>query len=280
LKESYIFPLKLKDAAKILRENRKAKLVAGGTSIGLVKNLKDTVLVDITRLPLNYVKFEKSILKIGAVTKISDIIKNKHAHLADGLLIKACNNIGSTIIKNMVTAGGNCVQVYPWSDLPCALLALDGEFMIYSEKRSRKVKASTFYSRSPRLFLKKGELLKEIRIDFSKFKGAKSAYIPLQKVAVDYSGLTVAAIAVVKSKKIKFIRLAVSALKSLPFRLKEVENILVGEKVSKALIEEAENTVKRIAGSIKIVKDIKYSVSYKKKMLPVFTRRALEQILL
>jgi xanthine dehydrogenase YagS FAD-binding subunit len=130
------------EAAALLADGKSA-LLAGGTDLvyGLkgmhTPNLPDTV-IDIKRIPnAAYIKEEGGFLKIGALTKLtdiaeSDVVKKNYAALAE-----AAKLVASPELRNMGTIGGNICQkprcIYyrnEFNHFPCA----------------RKVKGGTCYA--------------------------------------------------------------------------------------------------------------------------------------
>ena len=74
--ELYFRPSTVEQILKLLSEyGMKAKVVAGCTQILIDKPTCD-VLVDVTRLPLNYIRQDGDGIKIGACCTISDLISS------------------------------------------------------------------------------------------------------------------------------------------------------------------------------------------------------------
>lgn len=112
----------LHDAGSLLQvySDKKARLIAGGTDI--IRLLKQKylpvlpdILVNIKAVPdLHYIREEDKILKIGALTRLSDVetselIKTKHSILAE-----TAGLVASPQIRNMATIAGSICQ-----DLSC-----------------------------------------------------------------------------------------------------------------------------------------------------------------
>lgn len=110
----------VEEAASALGKG-KAVLVAGGTD--LLGVLKDAILpaypetlVNLkTVTGLDYIKDESGLLKIGALTKLSDIAKNATVKDKFAALAQAAGAVGSPDLRNMGTIGGNiCQRVRCW----------------------------------------------------------------------------------------------------------------------------------------------------------------------
>ncbi|HVP77285.1 MAG TPA: FAD binding domain-containing protein [Thermodesulfobacteriota bacterium] len=99
----------------------KAVINAGGTD--LLSTLKGDYLSDypqavinIKTIPgLDYIKEEKGVLKIGALTKLSDIIKSPLLRSNAKALVEATRSVATPQIRNSATLGGNlCQDVRCW----------------------------------------------------------------------------------------------------------------------------------------------------------------------
>ena len=138
----YVSVASFDEAAALLADGKSA-VIAGGTDLvyGLkgmhTPNLPDTV-IDIKRIAnAAYIKEEGGFLKIGALTKLtdiaeSDVVKSKYTALAE-----AAKLVASPELRNMGTIGGNICQkprcIYyrnEFNHFPCA----------------RKVKGGTCYA--------------------------------------------------------------------------------------------------------------------------------------
>jgi NADPH-dependent glutamate synthase beta subunit-like oxidoreductase/CO/xanthine dehydrogenase FAD-binding subunit len=107
----------LKQAAALLaRHGGKAKVIAGGTD--LIGGLKDNCIPDYPEAIINikgirgldYIKAGSRNLKIGALTKLADIVKSPAIRQDYPLLAQATHSIAGPNLRNMATVGGNLAQ--------------------------------------------------------------------------------------------------------------------------------------------------------------------------
>jgi len=102
--------------SNLAKHKEKAALIAGGTDLlGVLKdNIHPTYpefLVNIKTISdLDYIKEAEEGLKIGALTRISDIEKNKAIKEKYRVLAEAARSVASLQIRNMGTIGGNICQ--------------------------------------------------------------------------------------------------------------------------------------------------------------------------
>lgn len=104
-------------AISILRDYKgKAKVIAGGTD--LLGVLKDQILtkypqalIDIKTITgLDYIREDKDVLRIGALTKLADIIDDPTVNNKYRILSEAARTVANPQIRSMGTIGGNLAQ--------------------------------------------------------------------------------------------------------------------------------------------------------------------------
>ena len=110
------------EACALLEEYKgKAMLNAGGTE--LLSTLKGEYLLDYPEAVINiktlsgldYIKEERGALKIGALTKLSDLAKSPLLKSSCKVLVEAVRSVATPQIRNTATIGGNlCQDVRCW----------------------------------------------------------------------------------------------------------------------------------------------------------------------
>ena len=109
------------DQASSLLKESKSVLIAGGTD--LVGVLKERILddypetvIDIKRIPgSSDIKVEGGELKIGALTKLKDIVESDDVKRFAPALAEAAKSVATPLIRNTATIGGNlCQDVRCW----------------------------------------------------------------------------------------------------------------------------------------------------------------------
>jgi len=101
--------------------NKKAAIIAGGTEIlGTVRTAVSPsvpeTLINIKTIPgLDYIKEEGGFLKIGALTKLTDIYESSLVQGKYYALAEAAHKVATPELRNMGTIGGNiCQGVQCW----------------------------------------------------------------------------------------------------------------------------------------------------------------------
>jgi CO/xanthine dehydrogenase FAD-binding subunit len=99
--------------------------MAAGTDVMLHGTHEITALVDLSGLDLAYVEERDNGVAIGAMTTLTDLME--HPVLAGylgGIVPAVLRKVGSPLLRNLATVGGNLVRRQPWSDVVPLFLAL------------------------------------------------------------------------------------------------------------------------------------------------------------
>jgi carbon-monoxide dehydrogenase medium subunit len=264
----------LDDAIAKLGAGDGAKLLAGGHSLIPLMKLRlsePTTLIDIARIPgLSGIKEKDGKIEIGAATThhavaTAALLRDKCAALAE-----TAETIGDPQVRNRGTLGGSLAHADPSADYPAVMLALDAGINIMGPGGSRVVKATDFFQDLFTVDLAPDEVITSVR--FTPIRAA--AYAKLHQRASHYAIVGVAATLEVQGGTIQSSRVGLTGAGPHATRLANVEQALAGQPLSAHTIESAA----RIAGDDvrEINADIHASESYRRAMISVFARRALQ----
>lgn len=140
--ETYLRPETLDEALAALGEG--AVAVAGGTNVMLHPRPGITTLVDLTGLPLAYVRDEDG-FAIGATTTLTAMLE--HPGLAahyDGAVARMLRHVGSPLLRNVATIGGHLARGRI-SDVIPLFLALDATITVF-DGGERSMPLADFYA--------------------------------------------------------------------------------------------------------------------------------------
>ena len=149
--EQYSRPSTLEELYSLLDSNEEDILVlAGGQSaMQAVKSriLRPAHVIDLQALSeLKFVKAEKGLLTIGAMTRYVDIVSSDSIPLELIALKDAASRVGDRQVRNRGTLGGSLCWNYSAACTPAAVLALDGAMNLISPDGStRQVAADDFF---------------------------------------------------------------------------------------------------------------------------------------
>lgn len=269
LKE-YFYPSSLQEALSLLI-NETTALIAGGTHITMAKDRSITRLVDIMNVGLSYIQQKNNAIHIGSTTTISEIFKSAIVQkVGNGILTKACQLIGDTPLRNVITLGGNIAKPYPWAGLPVVLLVLDAKIELISQGEiSTIIPAMEFFERRN---VAQGEIIKEVILPIKKDWFYR--YEKFSLTTVDYTWLTMAFSTKIENKTIEEPHLAVSRI-TKPHRITEVESYLTGKEIEKLDTDKAISTLR---DSVKVVSDYRSSKIYREHLLGVLFKRMLTDL--
>ena len=250
------------------------KLLAGGHSLVPLMKLRLSepgVLIDIARIPgLSGIREKDGKIVIGAATSHHDVATSALLRQTCPAVADTAGEIGDPQVRNRGTLGGSLAHSDPSADYPAVMLAVDAEIHIKGPKGWRAVKASAFFQDLFTVDLASDEII--VSVQFIPVKSA--AYAKLHQRASHFAIVGVAAALDVKGGVIQSARIGLTGASSHATRLTNVEQALAGQPLS----EETMVSAARLAGAgMKDVNaDIHASESYRRAMIPVFTRRALE----
>ena len=266
------------EASYILKQYEgSAKILAGGTTVGIMKSDSVETLVDIKYSGLNYIEENENEILIGAAASINDLLQSMAIKkYCSGIIYQAAHSIASTPLRNMITAGGNITQVYHWSDLPAVFLCTGAKIKIEgTENKIRIVAAEEFFKAHPLTFIDKTELVTQIILP--KTNNVRGVFSKFAKTAFDYTLLNVAVILDRDASENKRIKICVSGAGNLPQELKKTSekislNINHSCAISNEILESA-------AQETSFVTDMRVTADYKKSILPSLIKCAAEQVL-
>ena len=274
--KAYYKPADIKEALSLIsKKELKAKIIAGGTAIMAKDAPTAGALIDISKFKLNYIKAAKTNITVGSLTTIDELLKNKAVKgYYGGLLYDAAYYIASTPLRNMITVGGNVTQVYPWSDLPLALLLTDAKVKISYKTENKSMSYAELMKKHPTITIGNGIVTDII---FPNNNGYKGGFIKFSKTNFDYAILDAGVVVKVQNKTFKDVKMGISAASPMPQILEKTSAMLKGKKTSdKDAIEKA---CVFAAQEADITKDIRVSVDYKRDIVSVLLRRIIERLI-
>ncbi|HEX4568288.1 MAG TPA: xanthine dehydrogenase family protein subunit M [Vicinamibacterales bacterium] len=268
----------LDDAIAQLTDAKGAgKLIAGGHSLVPLMKLRLSepgMLIDIARIPeLAGIRKAGDKIQIGAGTVHHEVATSSLIRDACPMLSETAASIGDQQVRNRGTLGGSLAHADPAADYPAAMLALDADILISGAKGHRVVKAGRFFKGLFTVDLGPEEIITAVQ--FVPLKAA--AYAKLHQRASHFAIVGVAAALDISGGVIKDARVGVTGATPSAKRLTAVEQQLNGKKASTDAFAAA---AKNAGADLKDVNgDLHASEEYRRAMVAVFTRRALDAAL-
>ena len=277
----YLTPKTIAEALSLLSQYKeRAKVIAGGTdAVPQLKRREIKVpqyIIDLKGIPgLDYIKYDEvGGLALGALATIhavetSSIIQEKFS-----ILFQAAQSMASPQVRNRGTIVGNICNAVPSADTATALLTLEARLRLISQQGERMINVEEFFTGPNRTVLAAEEILREIQIPGLP-PHAKGIYLKLTpRRAMDLAIVGVAVVVIPKDGLCNDIRIALGAVAPTPIRAKRAESILKGQKFDDKAIEKAAQTA---AEESKPIDDHRASAEYRREMVKILTRRAINQ---
>lgn len=263
--------------AKMGAAGGEAKFLAGGHSLVPLMKLRlsePKVLIDIAHIPeLSGIREKDGRIEIGAGTVHHVVASSALLRARCPVVSDAAAEIGDQQVRNRGTLGGTLAHADPAADYPAVLLAVDAEIHMKGANGWRSVKASSFFHDLFTVDLKPDEIIASVR--FTPVRAA--AYAKLHQRASHFAIVGAAAALDVSGGTIKSARIGLTGAGPNALRLKTVEQALAGASASMESIAAA---ARQAAADLSTMNsDIHASADYRRAMVPVFTRRALERAL-
>jgi carbon-monoxide dehydrogenase medium subunit len=277
---AYHDPSSLDEACQIMAElKEKSQPLAGGTD--LIVNMRRRVIspesvVFLGRLDeMRGQEVSNSQIRIGACLTAAELAGSKQVEENMSALSLGAKRLGSPTIRNLATVGGNLVTARPAADLPPPLMAYGAEVVLKNSSGERSVALDEFFRGPGETVKKADELLTEIVIEKPPLHSG-SCYMRLdRRKTLVISLVNVAAYLSLESPEgaIVSARVVLGAVAPVPMRATSAEKILRGQEPSEKLFAEAAEAA---AGDSKPIDDFRGSAQYRRAMVTVLTRRALE----
>ncbi len=275
----YATPKTLNEAIALLGQNPEAKILAGGHSLLPMMKFRlasPTLLVDINRLDgLAYIREEGEWLKIGALTREtdlerSDLIQKKYPLLAD-----TARMVADPVVRNWATIGGNLAHADPANDHPATMLAYGASIVAAGPKGTREIPIADFFTGPFTTALEQDEILTEIRIPAHK-AGDGGSYMKVERKVGDFATAAVAAQIHLEGGQCASAGIGLTNVGLTPIKAKKAEEATTGKALDDAAIKAAASAA---AAAAEPSSDPRGSEDYKRALVRTLTTRALRKAL-
>ena len=269
----YLIPRSLPEAISLLeRHGLELLVMAGGTvAMPLINDgisLPERVM-SLRQAGLDRIEQRGDVLGIGAATTLTQLLVQPGV----ALLREAARNTASWSIRNMGTVGGNLFTPPPGGDVAVALLALDARVRLAGTHGERVLPLADFYTGFMTNALAADELLVEIHVPTAV---RETAFIKFGRKHANTPAVVTVAIALERRDgRISAARIALGAAGPHPIRVASAEAAIVGSALEPGVIEEAAAAAAR---ECQPFTDAIATEWYRRRMVGVFVRRALERV--
>jgi carbon-monoxide dehydrogenase medium subunit len=276
-------PTSLNEAVTLLSDpGDETRIVSGGTALVIMlrnRLIAPTTLLSLGRLQeLRGIRHEPGTgLRIGALATIreaetSSIIREKHPVLASTF-----GKVGNIRVRHAATVGGNLAEADYASDPPCVLVALGARVRALSAKGERELPLADFFKGFYETALGRDEILTELIVpDLA--PRSRATYVKfVSRSSEDRPCVGMAAVLETESDdRCKALRLVAGAVSETPQEVASAEALARGKRMTDAVIEEIAGAY---SAAIEPLSDLRGSAWYRKQIIGVMARRAIQQAL-
>ncbi|HEV2749137.1 MAG TPA: xanthine dehydrogenase family protein subunit M [Gemmatimonadales bacterium] len=276
----YFAPGTVDEALALLAEHGdEAKALAGGQSLIPAMNFRlarPRVLVDLNRVEaLSYIRSEKGGVAIGAMTRQRAVERSDVIARGAPLVAEAMPSIAHPQIRNRGTVGGSLAHADPSAELPAVAVALETRFRARSTTGERTIVADDFFKGMLETALEPGELLVDIAFPPLPPRTG-TAFLEVARRHGDYALVGVAAVVTLDAQGLcTAARIVLLSVGDGPVLAAEAGKTLMGQSRSDDLLRAvADRAANR---DVDPPSDIHASAAYRRRLVAVLTRRALER---
>jgi aerobic carbon-monoxide dehydrogenase medium subunit len=277
----YHAPRTVSDATALLaRLGEDAKILSGGQSLIPLMKLRlasPPHIVDINGIPrLAYLRESEGFLRIGALTRESDLDDSALIRERYPLLHDTSKVIADPVVRNLATVAGNLAHADPANDHPAAMLALGARVVASGPKGEREIPIAEFFTGPFETALRSGEILVEIRVPVPAARSG-GAYLKLERKVGDFATAAVAVqLTLSATGACERVGIGLTNVGLTPIQASRAEAALKGQRLDDAAIAQASRLA---AEAAQPVDDLRGPAEYKKDLVRVLTARALRRAL-
>lgn len=273
-------PKTVEEGVHLLAEiGDEAKVLGGGTALVLMYTqglIEPHYMISLGRIPdLSYIRYEPGTgLRIGAMTphraiERSPVVRDKFPVLAD-----VFHKVANVRIRNQATVGGVLAEADYASDPPSVLIALNAQVNVVGSNGQRTLPVDGFIQGFYYTALKPDEIITEVVVPEIP-DNTQAAYLKyVTRSSEDRPCVGVAAVVQQRNGVCDNLRVVVGAVAPSPQELKEVEKLAQGQQLTERVVREI---ARRYADEIEPLSDMRGSSWYRKQVIEVLVRRAIEQ---
>jgi len=257
-----------------------AKIIAGGTSVVLMlqqKLIAPTVLISLGCISAHdFIHSEEDGLHIGALAKLRDIEHSDIVKKFCPALAHTFSVVGNVRVRNQATIGGNLSAADYAADPPAMLTALNARVQVQGPEKKREIPLSKFFLGFYTTALEPNEILTEVIIPALP-SSAHAAYHKYTSISAE--GRPCVAVGAVADfdadGKCLDLRIAVGAAVETPQRVMGAEALAHGSTLTDELVA---TIAEEYSLKLDPLTDVRGSAWYRKEMIRVFVKRALEEV--
>jgi xanthine dehydrogenase FAD-binding subunit len=244
-----------------------AEVMAGGTDL-LVRRRSSGVARDIVCLEriaeLRQIRDEGGRMRLGACATHTQLLRSPLVRARVPVLAQALDVLGSPLVRNMGTLGGNIVTASPAGDTLPPLYALDAQVELTSRDGVRVLPLCEFITGPGASRLKQGEIVSAVLVappaegflhHFEKVGGRKALAIAVVSLA--------ALLRTGPGGMVEEARIALGSVSPTVVRCRQAESLLIGRPLSEESLRLAAECVR---GEVSPIGDLRATAEYRRQV--------------
>lgn len=274
----YYKPLTLDDALELKAKLPGSAFIAGGTDLMVkIRNgeAQPPDLISLRSVPELRGIEENGVTRIGAMTTISELLEHPTLGTRYPVLTEAAGRHSGPQIRNVATIGGNLCNCSPCADTATPLLVLDARVRLRKANEIRELPLHELFKGPGETCIAQGEILTDILLDPPREK-VVATFMKKGRVQMDLAVASCAVLLEMEGDTCRRARIAAGSVAPVALRLEKVEEMLEGKVISKELLAQIQEVA---AESVSPITDIRTTEEYRRRIVGVYTRRAIEQLL-
>src|SRR5947207_3902417 len=228
---TYFAPSSLADLAALREAHPDARILAGGTDVGLWVTKQQRELSAVIYVgnvaELQRIEMTQDALQVGAAVSLTDAFAPLVAHYPQ--LNELCRRFASPPIRNAGTLGGNIANGSPIGDSMTVLMALGATLGLRLGERTRDLPLDEFYVAYQKTALEPGEFLERVTIPLRDAAVIVRSYKVSKRFDQDISAVCGAYCLDVSEGVVRNARVAYGGVAAIPKRAPHCERALAGK---------------------------------------------------
>lgn len=273
----FVLPDRIEEALRLLADaGPRGHAMAGGTDVMVLMKqgaLAPQVIVGLGGIAeLRGIRRENGSVAVGSGTTLAAILSDSLlARHAPGL-VDAAARMATEQIRTVATAGGNLATAAACGDLAPILIALDAWLRLRTASGERDLPLEDFFTGVRATILERGELITSIEVP-AREAGSGSAYVKFgYRRGAQVAVVSAAACVTRNGDRVRSVRLVLGAVAPAPVLVLGASALLDQPMEGSQLAAACDAA----AVECSPISDLRGSEAYRRAMVPVVARRALE----
>ena len=212
---------------------------------------------------------------IGAMTSITEIVRSPLIREKLQALAQGCDHLGSPLVRNRGTIGGNICNARPAADTVIPSYALGARVELTSSSATRIVDIQDFITGPGKTICEDSEILTKVIFAQPSVKSGSSCIKVANRKALEIAVVNAASLIVLdESGRITRARISLGAVAPTPILAPKAATSLIGQIPSEELFDKAGEIA---ATECKPISDHRGTKPYRLDMVKVLVQRTLEK---